>query len=176
MFKEKTLKSNYLFKGKVINLRIDEVETYSNRISTREIVEHNGGVGIVAVEDGNVFLVRQYRRPFDEIIYEIPAGKLEMGEEPLSCAYRELEEETGYKALDMKLMTSIYTSPGFCTEKLYIYFCDKMVKTKTNFDEDEYLELIKVPILEAKKMILDGTIKDAKSIVGILMLNDFIHK
>lgn len=176
MFKEKTVKSNYLFNGKVINLRIDEVETHSNRISTREIVEHNGGVGIVAVEDENVFLVRQYRRPFDEIIYEIPAGKLEKGEEPLNCAYRELEEETGYKALDMKLMTSIYTSPGFCTEKLYIYFCDKMVKTKTNFDEDEYLELIKVPILEAKKMILEGTIKDAKSIVGILMLNDFIDK
>lgn len=176
MFKEKTLKSNYLFNGKVINLRIDEVQTYSNKTSTREIVEHNGGVGIVAVEDGNVFLVRQYRRPFDEIIYEIPAGKLEKGEEPLNCAFRELEEETGYKALDLKLMTSIYTSPGFCTERLYIYFCDKMTKTETNFDEDEYLELIKVPILEAKKMILDGTIKDAKSIIGILMLNDFIDK
>lgn len=176
MFKEKALKSNYLFNGKVINLRIDEVQTCSNRTSTREIVEHNGGVGIVAVEDGNVFLVRQYRRPFDEIIYEIPAGKLEKGEEPLNCAFRELEEETGYKALDLKLMTSIYTSPGFCTEKLYIYFCDKMTKTETNFDEDEYLELIKVPILEAKKMILDGTIKDAKSIIGILMLNDFIDK
>ncbi|WDC83802.1 NUDIX hydrolase [Caloramator sp. mosi_1] len=176
MFKEKTLKSNYLFNGKVINLRIDEVKTCSNRISTREIVEHNGGVGIVAVQEDNVLLVRQYRRPFDEIIYEIPAGKLEKGEEPLNCAFRELEEETGFKALDMKLMTSIYTSPGFCTEKLYIYFCDKMIKTKTNFDEDEYLELIKVPISEAKRMILDGTIKDAKSIIGILLLDDFINK
>ncbi|CDF58193.1 NUDIX hydrolase [Thermobrachium celere] len=173
MFEEKTINSKYLYNGKVVNLRIDEVETYSKNKATREIVEHNGGVGIVAELNNSIFLVKQFRKPFEEVLYEIPAGKLEKNEEPLKCAFRELEEETGYKAKEMKLMNVIYPSPGFCTEKLYIYYCNDMELSKTNFDEDEYLELIKVSIDEAKSMIIKGLIKDAKTIVGIMMLDHF---
>lgn len=171
MFGEKTIKSSTIFNGKVINLRIDEVETFNGNISTREIVEHNGGVGIVALDGDKILLIKQYRKPFDEVIYEIPAGKLEKGEEPLSCAYRELEEETGYKALELNLLTVIYPSPGFCTEKLHLYYTNKLEVSNTNFDEDEYLELVKVTPDEAKNMIKEGIIKDAKTIVALLMMD-----
>lgn len=174
MFKEKTITSKTIFSGKVINLRIDEVETVNNNVATREIVEHNGGVGIVALDGDKILLVKQYRRPFDEAVLEIPAGKLEKGEEPLSCAFRELEEETGYKTNELKLITVIYPTPGFCTEKLYIYFTDKLIKSKTNFDEDEYLELYRYSLTEAIDMIKNAEIKDAKTIIGILMVNDLI--
>lgn len=174
MFKETTVSSKTVFNGKVINLRIDEVETINKNIATREIVEHNGGVGIVAIDGDKILLVKQYRRPFDEAVLEIPAGKLEKGEEPLSCAYRELEEETGYKTTDLKLMTVIYPTPGFCTEKLHIYFTDRLIESKTNFDEDEYLELYRYTLSEAVNMIKSGQIKDAKTIIGILMAKEFI--
>lgn len=174
MFKETTISSKTVFSGKVINLRVDEVETINKNIATREIVEHNGGVGIVAFDGDKILLVKQYRRPFDEAVLEIPAGKLEKGEEPLACAFRELEEETGYKTTDLDLMTVIYPTPGFCTEKLHIYFTNKLIKSKTNFDEDEYLELYRYTLDEAVNMIKNGEIKDAKTIVGILMAKELI--
>lgn len=174
MFKETTISSKTVFSGKVINLRVDEVETINKNIATREIVEHNGGVGIVAFDGDKILLVKQYRRPFDEAVLEIPAGKLEKGEEPLACAFRELEEETGYKTTVLDLMTVIYPTPGFCTEKLHIYFTNKLIKSKTNFDEDEYLELYRYTLDEAVNMIKNGEIKDAKTIVGILMAKELI--
>lgn len=174
-FKEVTISQNYIHKGKIINLRVDEVELPSGRKSLREIVEHNGGVGVVAVnEKKEIILVKQFRKPFEEVLIEIPAGKLEKGEEPIRCAERELEEETGKKALNLQLLNVLYTSPGFSNEKLYIYFCDKMQEGKINPDEDENLEILYVKYEEAIKMIKNGDIKDAKTIAGILAAEKLI--
>lgn len=174
-FKEITISQKYIHKGKIINLRVDEVELPSGRKSLREIVEHNGGVGIVAInEKKEIILVKQYRKPFEEVLIEIPAGKLEKGEEPIKCAIRELEEETGKKALNLKLMNILYTSPGFSSEKLYIYLCTEMEDGKVNPDEDENLEIMYVKYEDALNMIYNGEIKDAKTISGILAAKKFI--
>lgn len=174
-FKETTLSQKYIHRGKIINLRIDEVELPGGKRSSREIVEHNGGVGIVALNEKNeIMLVKQYRKPFDEVIIEIPAGKIEKNEDPFLCAMRELEEETGKKPLKMQLMNVIYTSPGFSNEKLYLYFCREMENGRLNPDEDENLELICIKFDDALNMIYNGEIKDAKTIAGILTAQKFI--
>lgn len=174
-FGEKTIESDYLYRGKVITLRKDKIEQSDGKQYIREIVEHNGGVGIVAITpEGKIILVSQFRKPFDEVLVEIPAGKLEINEEPYNCAVRELEEETGYKPLDLELMTTIYPSPGFLSEKLYIYFCNKMEKGKINFDEGENLLSHYIDFEEALDKVYSGEIKDAKTIVGILMAKKYI--
>lgn len=168
-FKEDTIESNYIYKGKIINVRKDKVELYNGKTSYREIVEHNGGVAIVAItKQKEIILVKQYRKPFEEVIIEIPAGKLEKGEKPDYCAARELQEETGYIPRDLKLLTILYPSPGFSNEKLYIFYCSEMDIGHTNFDEGENIELITKPFDEAVNMVYRGEIKDAKTVAGIL--------
>jgi ADP-ribose pyrophosphatase len=174
-FEEKTIESEYLFRGKVITLRKDKIEQHNGKQFIREIIEHNGGVGIVAITpDRKLILVSQFRKPFNEILVEIPAGKLELYEEPYNCAVRELEEETGFKPLKLELMTTIYPSPGFLTEKLYIYFCNSMVKGEINFDEGENLLTHYIDYEEALEKVHSGEIKDAKTVVGILMAKKYI--
>lgn len=174
-FEEKTIEQEYIYKGKIINLRKDKIEQHDGKQFLREIVEHNGGVGIVAIDDeGNIILVSQYRKPFEEVLVEIPAGKIEKGEDPYLCAVRELEEETGFIPLKLELMTVLYPSPGFLTEKLHIYFCKDMIKGKINFDEGENLTSKHVKYEEALKQVYSGEIKDAKTVVGILMANKYI--
>jgi ADP-ribose pyrophosphatase len=121
---QETLHSEQIFSGKVLKLRVDEVLLSDGRMSSREIVEHNGGVGILAVRDKKIILVRQFRKPIESSLYEIPAGKLEKGEDTLSCAIREMEEETGLVPENIELLLTIYPSPGFSSEKLYIYMSD----------------------------------------------------
>lgn len=174
-FSEDTIKSEYIFKGRVITLRKDEVRLFNGSTSTREIIEHNGGVGVVAVNEKNeITLVKQYRKPYEEVIIEIPAGKLEKGEEPIDCAIRELEEETGNIAQEVQLLNIIYPSPGYSSEKLYIYFCKKMESGTVHLDEDENVETFEIPFEEAVEMIKNGQIKDAKTVVGILMVKDIL--
>lgn len=174
-FIEKTIESEYLYKGKIINLRKDKIEQHDGKQFLREIVEHNGGVGIVAIDnEGKLLLVTQYRKPFEEMLIEIPAGKLEKNEIPEECAARELEEETGFKPIELKFMTAVYPSPGFLTEKLHIYFCNKMVPGTIHFDEGEHLTTMRVSIGEALTMIANGQIKDAKTVIGILMAKQYI--
>jgi ADP-ribose pyrophosphatase len=174
-FEEKTVESEYIYRGKIINLRKDIVKLYNGRTSVREIVEHKGGVGIVAVnEKGKIILVKQYRKPYDEAIIEIPAGKLELGEEPSVCASRELEEETGYVPVKLDLLTIMYPSPGFTNEKLHIYYCSEMKKGTLHPDEDENLEIMYVDFKAAVDMINNGEIKDAKTIAGILLAKELI--
>ena len=119
---EKTLSSEYKYNGRIINTRVDTVLLPDGRQSKREIIEHSGGVGVIAVtEEGKIALVRQYRHPYGEIIYEIPAGKLEKGEQPLDCGKRELEEETGFTADNWQSLGQIYPSPGYCAEVIHIF-------------------------------------------------------
>lgn len=174
-FEEKTIDTEYIFKGKVINLRVDKVKIFNGNTPTREIIEHNGGVAIVAMDkDKKILLVKQFRKPFEDVLIEIPAGKLEKDELPENCASRELEEETGYKPTHIKFLFDIYPSPGFSNEKLYIYFTDNIVEGTLNPDEDENIEIMKVTYDEAVEMIYNGTIKDAKSIAGILGVRKYI--
>lgn len=172
-FCEDTISSEYIYKGRVVTLRKDIVRLHDGSTSKREIIEHNGGVGIVAVNEKNeIILVRQYRKPYDEVIIEIPAGKLEKGEKPADCAVRELEEETGNIPEKLELLNIMYPSPGYTSEKIYIYFSKDLKTGKVHLDEGENVETVMVPVNEAVQMILDGKINDSKTIIGILMVKD----
>lgn len=174
-FKETTIEKEYIYKGKIIDVRRDKVELPNGNTSIREIVEHNGAVGIVAINKKNeIIMVRQYRKPFEEVLLEIPAGKIEGKEEPLECGKRELQEETGFKPLKMELMSTIYTSPGFTNERIYIFFCKDMEMGTTNYDSDEFIQTEYIPYERAVEMIYENKIKDAKTIAGILMAKKFI--
>nr|WP_238442405.1 NUDIX hydrolase [Desulfofalx alkaliphila] len=171
---EKTISSQILHKGKVVNLRVDSVELPNGKIASREVVEHSGAVAVVPITDaGEVLLVRQYRHPLKEVILEIPAGKLDAGERPEQCVKRELLEETGMEADDIKLMFSTYSSPGFCDEILHLYIARKMTYRGQKLDEDEFVKVEKYPLDEAIKMIYKGEIKDCKSIAGLLSAKQF---
>jgi ADP-ribose pyrophosphatase len=138
-------------------------------LTTREIVEHRGAVAIVALdEDDNVLLVRQFRKPVESELLEIPAGTLEPGEEPESCALRELEEETGYNAGRLERILGFYSSPGFCSEYIHIYFATDLMRSKAKASADESIEVVKVPFSKALEMVLSGEICDAKTIIGLL--------
>ena len=174
-YNEETIERNYVYEGKIIKVRVDKVKLHGGRISKREVVEHNGGVGIVALTDNNeLIMVKQFRKPFESEILEIPAGKLEEKESPLDCGTRELEEETGFKPKEMKFLGEIYPSPGFSKEVLYLYFTKNMEKGKVHLDEGEFIDVEYIKFDEAKDMIYNGKIKDAKTIAGILMAEKYI--
>lgn len=167
---ERTMKSEKVFDGKILSLRVDTVELPDKKYSKREVVEHDPAVAIVAADkEGNILLVKQYRKPIEKSLLEIPAGVLEIGENPKEGALRELKEETGYIAKDLEYITEFYSTPGFCTEKMYIFFAEDITKSTQELDEDEFIECIKVPLDKLVKMIEVGEIMDAKTIVGILM-------
>jgi ADP-ribose pyrophosphatase len=167
---EKTLKSTRLYEGKIINLRVDTVELPDKKYSKREIVEHSGAAAVVPLTiDGHVILVKQFRKPVEEIIYEIPAGRLEPKESAERCALRELAEETGYTVGSLEKLASFYTSPGFSDEIIHIYLASDLTEGNAQPDEDEYLEVIKIPLEEALEMISRGEIKDSKTMIGLLM-------
>lgn len=176
--KEKSVKSQRIFEGKVINLRVDTVEIAQNgNIATRELVEHPGGVGIVALTNsGKVCLVRQYRRPFDEVTIEIPAGKLEWGEEHYSCGRRELREETGYSAEEFVYLGEFYPTPGFCNEKIHIYFASGLSEGETDLDENEFVEICEYSFDELIDMIMKNEIKDAKTVIGIFKAKEYLER
>ncbi len=154
-----------------MGLRVDEVLLSDGRRSQREIVEARGAVGIVAVDaDRNLLLVRQFRKPVEREIWEIPAGTLEAGEPPLECAQRELAEETGYRAETMEPMVSFYTSPGFCDEEMHLFLARHLAPGPQSLEDDESLKVSKVPLSRALEMIQTGEIADAKTLVGILLL------
>lgn len=164
---EKTIENNYVFKGKVINVRNDLVSLPNGKIAGREIVEHNGGCAIVAIDDGYIYLVEQYRYAYDEVLLEIPAGKLEKGEDPKICAIRELEEETGLVASKIELLNKVYPSCGYTNEVISIFMAENFEQGKSCLDEDEFLNVKKIDFSDALKMVFDGKIKDAKTIIGI---------
>lgn len=168
-FNEKTINSNRIFEGNIIKVRVDDVLLVNGNKAKREVVEHSGAVAILPITDeGKIFLVKQFRKPIEKELIELPAGKLEKGEKPLECALRELEEEIGYKAEKITKLITIYTSPGFADEVIHIFIARELKKTKTNRDEDELIEIVETDINEALQMILNGKIMDSKTISGIL--------
>lgn len=165
---EKTITSQSIYEGRIIQVRVDEVELPNGKTASREIVHHNGAVAVLAVTDEDkIVLVRQYRKPMDRILLEIPAGKLEGDEDPKSCAERELVEETGFKAKNMELIASFYTSPGFSDELVHLYRGRGLTSGEATPDEDEFVEVLYLSLPEAKKYIETGEIKDAKTIMAI---------
>jgi len=151
-------------------LRVDTVELPSGRKTKREIVEHAGCAAIVAVDsEKNVLLVRQYRKPVEKVLLEIPAGGIEPGEDPLKCARRELEEETGFSAKKWEKLSIFYTSPGFCTEYMHLYLATELEPLKRAADDDENIEVVLTPLKKAPELIASGEVCDAKSIAGLLM-------
>ena len=168
---EKTLESKRVYEGRIINLRLDSVSLENGNTAMREVVEHPGAVGIVALkENGDIVMVKQYRKAVEQVLLELPAGKLEQGEDPADCAARELTEETGYTAGDLRYLVSFYTSPGFSNEVMHMFLATDLKEGKNDPDDDEMVETVEISRDRAIDMILKGEIKDGKTIAGILLL------
>lgn len=167
---EITLNEEYLFKGKIINLRRDEVELPNKKTSMREVVEHPGGVCVLPLtKDNEILFVKQFRYPYKKVLLEIPAGKRDKKDEaPVECGKRELKEETGTTAKEYISLGELYPTPGYVDEVIYMFLAKGLEYGETCPDEDEFLSIEKIPFKEALKMVLDGSIKDAKTQVAIM--------
>ncbi len=172
IFEEKTLDSKRIYEGRIINLRVDTV-TVKNGTSTREIVEHNGGAVVAAVTDDNkIIMVKQFRKPFNRGILEVPAGKLDGPEDPADAALRELSEETGYTAGKLEKLTEFYPSVGYTTEVLHIYLATELSPGACHPDENEVLEVMEMDLEEVYRMVMDGKIGDGKTIAAVMIARD----
>lgn len=162
-------KSEILFSGKVFDLKIDEIEYNSGNKGIREVVVHPGGAVIVPVKsNGKIVMVNQFRYPLQKFLLELPAGKLDKNENPIDCALRELEEETGYKAKKIVELGAIYTTPGYSTELLQIYLAENLLPGSHNREEGEYgMEVLELTLEDIDRKILSGEIVDSKSICGV---------
>ena len=165
-----------IFNGAIFNVERWQVTCPNGHSAPREIVLHRGAAAVIPVyEDGTTLMVRQHRVSVDRVTLEIPAGKLDSwNEDPYDCAVRELEEETGLKAERYTLLTSVLTTPGFCTEKIAIYLAEGLTQGQTHPDEDEFLGLVRIPLEDAVSMIMRGEIRDGKTICGLLLARDVI--
>jgi len=173
-FQETTISTEKIYDGKVIQLQVDEVTLPDGKKAKRELIKHSGAVAVIPItKDNKIVLVEQYRKPLEKPLVEIPAGKLEIGEEPETAAIRELEEETGYTANNLSLITSFYSSPGFADEIVYIYITDELEKldTPVEGDEDEFVEVHELTLDEAKQYVEEQRIHDAKTNYAILYLH-----
>lgn len=168
---ETQINSKSIYNGRIFNVKLDEIKDVYGNDSFREVIIHNGGVGVVAVDkDDNVLMVRQYRYGAKEVMLEIPAGKLEIGEDPQECGLRELIEETGYRANVCEDLGYIYPTPAYDTEKIYIFYAMDLEFVGQKFDSGEYIECEKIPFNDAVNMVLNGDITDAKTQVAILKI------
>jgi len=168
-FQEGTLSSTYIYQGKIVNLRQDKVKLPDGRETIREIVEHPGAVVILALTDDNkIVMIRQFRKPVDGILWELPAGKVEPGEDLKNCALRELGEETGYYPRKIKKLITFFSTPGFCNERLTLFLAENLEKRNKNEDDDEFIKVELIKPNEALKLVEENIIKDAKTIIGIL--------
>jgi ADP-ribose pyrophosphatase len=168
---EKTVERKLVYEGRIINLRVDKVLLPNGREALREIVEHPGAVAVIPVlPDGRIVLVRQFRKPVEEALLEIPAGKLEKEENPETCAMRELEEETGFRAGKLEKIFKFFPSPGFSDECIHLFKAAELQKGKMNPEHDELIETVILTPSEIVKLIEEGKIKDGKTIIAAFYL------
>ncbi len=172
-FEEKTTKTTPIYDGRIVKLQVYDVMLPNGQVAKREIIKHPGAVAVIAVTDeGKLVLVEQYRKALERSIVEIPAGKLEPGEEPAMTARRELEEETGYGAHSLTYLQTFATSPGFADEVIHLYVAKDLyiIDNKAALDEDEFVELLEVSLEVAQSMVADQRIFDAKTAFAVLWL------
>jgi len=170
------VKSDVVYSGKVFNIKVDQIVYNTGNKAVREVAEHPGGAVVVPVtKEGKIVMVTQHRFPVDKVLLELPAGKLSKGEDPFVCAVRELEEETGYKSDNVKELGSIYTTPGYSTEKLWIYLAKDLKSGNHNREEGEFgMEVFELSLNEVEEKIHNGEIVDGKTICGIFLAKKFI--
>lgn len=166
---EKTLGTKNIFDGRIINVHLDEVELPDGSRSSREVVEHSGGVCVAALtENGGLFFVRQYRYPYKKVLLELPAGKLEKGEDPLTAGVRELEEECGVTADSVVPMGTVYPTVAYCSEIIHLFLARGLHSTEQHLGDGEFLSVEEIPLEEAVKMVMDGKISDSKTVALVL--------
>lgn len=167
---EKTVDSKEIFQGRIFHVREDKAELENGEIVTRELVLHNGGVCVVPVnEKGEVFMVRQFRYPFGQPLLEIPAGKLEKGEDHAACGRRELLEEVGAEASEYEYLGVMYPSPAYLNEQIHIYLAGGLTFSGQSLDADEFLDVVRLPLSEAVDMVMRNEIFDGKTKLALLM-------
>ncbi len=167
VFEEKTVSSKTVFEGKIIDVQLDMVSLPNGELAQRDIVRHPGGVGIVAITDDNkIIMVKQFRKPIEKAIYEIPAGKLDKNEDVEVCGRRELKEETGATATNFEYLGFMYPSPGFVDEVTHMYLATGLDFGEKQLDEDEFLDVEYFSIDDVLKMIMNNEINDAKTVIG----------
>ena len=172
---EKTLESETIFDGKVIKVVHDKVELENGSTAMREVVEHPGGVCVAALtEENELLFVKQFRYPYKEVTLELPAGKLEKGQNPLENGKRELLEETGAVGREYVTLGKLYPSPGYCGEIIHLYFCKIDRFEKQRLDEDEFLNVLRIPLDTAVQMVLNNEIPDSKTQVAVLKTSALI--
>ena len=166
---EKTINSKIIFHGELLDLYRDKVLLSNGKTCNREWIDHPGAVCCIPIfPDGKVALIKQYRYALKKEMIELPAGKLDKNEIPEACARRELEEEIGYKTKKLTLLTNIHPAIGFVNENMWLYLAENLVKTESNLDSDEFLELIPTKLEDAVEMVWSGKITDVKTIIGLL--------
>lgn len=166
---EKTIDSTRIFEGRVVRLRRDTVELENGKQTFREVIDHPGGVSILALDqDQNVFFVRQFRYPFGQTLLELPAGKLEAGETPAECGKRELREETGCTAGRFEPMGKLIPTCAYDTEVIHLFFASDLTRGEQHLDENEFLSVERIPLAKALDMVLNGEIIDAKTQIALL--------
>lgn len=174
---EKTIKVDNIYEGKILSLRVETVEMPDKKYSKREIVDHMKGVGIIAFDgEDSIYLVRQYRKTIDEFTLEIPAGLVEANEKPIETAKRELQEEIGYKPLDIEYLFDMHASPGFTNDKLSFFLAKNLEESKLEEDEDEFLERKSFKIDDIYNMVINGEITDAKTIIAVMYAKRLIDE
>ncbi|MDP4181592.1 MAG: NUDIX hydrolase [Bacillota bacterium] len=174
-FEEKTIGRAHTYKGSIIDVETLEVVLPDGKKATRDVVLHPGASVVIPVnENGEIYMVRQYRKPIEKITLELPAGKLDLGEDPEICAVRELGEETGLIADEVKHVISIHSTPGFSNEVLHIYLATGLKEGDAHADDDEFVACEKYHVNKLTEMILKNEITDAKTIVGVLMADKFL--
>lgn len=174
---ERTVESKTLFDGVIVTLKVDQALLPDGKTAVREVVEHPGGVAILALdEENNVTLVQQYRYPFHQVLLELPAGKLDPAEDHRVAAARELSEETGLEAGELTYLGHIYASPGFCDEALHMYLARDLTRARQHLDEDEFLDVVTMPFDTLVEQVMSGEITDAKTVATVLKVKTLLGR
>ena len=172
--KEEKIRSNLIYSGKIFNVYRDEVMLPNGKLAYREAVDHNGAVAIVPLDKDEVILIRQFRYSTGEEILEIPAGTLNKGEDPESCARRELEEEIGYTAGKIKKITEFFLAPGYSNELLHLFIAWDLSQSSQILDGDEFVQIERYPRENVIELVMNRKVRDAKTIIGLYMLTDYM--